>query len=266
MFNGYNLSFESNKIVFAFWSFFSADAILCSTLFLFCYFGALFRLKKLNHRDFNLELCVFTYRFPNHQTTKFSPKCHLWHCCIHMTNYGQIMYFAYNVSRPSFSVLLSIHFSTFSIYLVHVTDLSLSAMFVSSVVFLVSYMFHTVKGRPIIHLHHNTLGTWIPSSITTYSYFSMVPWYNYGYHFSNVPILLLELITVHFLLVSSVVETCLVLLVHLLPKSVFNVTVFCIILLLFSMKKSSLSSTRNVGHFVHVVYLFLVHCGFNHLL
>ena len=40
------------------------------------------------------------------------------------------------------------------------------------------------------------------------------------------------------------------LLVHLLPQSAFNVTVFNTILLLFSLKKSSLLSTQNVGHFV----------------
>ena len=41
------------------------------------------------------------------------------------------------------------------------------------------------------------------------------------------------------------------LLVHLLPQSAFNVTVFYILLLLlFSLKKSSLLFTQNVGHFV----------------
>ena len=54
---------------------------------------------------------------------------------------------------------------------------------------------------------------------------------------------------------------------HLLPKFVFNVTVFNITWLLLSLKKSSLLSTRNIGHFVLflLVLLDLVHSDFYHL-
>ena len=43
-------------------------------------------------------------------------------------------------------------------------------------------------------------------------------------------------------------------------RSAFNVTVFYIILLLFSLKKSSLLSTRNVGHFVLFMLLTCSQC------
>ena len=75
------------------------------------------------------------------------------HCCGLVLPLLNMLIVGLNIKFCSYLL-----FNIFNIFCASRSDLSLSAMFVSSVVFLVSYVTYSTSG-PISHLHHNTLGT-----------------------------------------------------------------------------------------------------------